>query len=62
MSQTTAARAQRARKNSAYVRMLLRQRQPAFAAALAAAEQYAVFCLPSEQRDRDEDRAPAPSS
>src|SRR6476659_641955 len=36
-------KAQRARENRAYVRMLLRQRQPAFAAALSAAEQY-VSC------------------
>lgn len=32
-------KAQRARENRAYVRMLLRERQPAFAAALAFAEQ-----------------------
>src|SRR6201995_5846698 len=36
-------KAQRARENRAYVRMLLRQRQPAFAAALSSAEQY-VSC------------------
>src|ERR1700759_3093654 len=36
-------KAQRARENRAYVRMLLRQRQPAFAAALSLAEQY-VSC------------------
>ena len=34
-------KAQQARENRAYVRMLLRQRQPAFAAALSYAEQYA---------------------
>jgi hypothetical protein len=34
-------KAQQARENRAYVRMLLRQRQPAFAAALSSAEQYA---------------------
>ena len=34
---------QQARENRAYVRMLLRQRQPAFAAALSSAEQY-VLC------------------
>jgi len=33
-------KAQQARENRAYVRMLLRQRQPAFAAALSAVEQY----------------------
>jgi hypothetical protein len=36
-------KAQQARENRAYVRMLLRQRQPAFAAALSSAEQY-VSC------------------
>ena len=36
-------RAQQAWENRAYVRMLLRQRQPAFAAALSSAEQY-VSC------------------
>ena len=36
-------KAQRARENRAYVRMLLRQRQPAFAAALSYAEQ-SVSC------------------
>jgi hypothetical protein len=36
-------KAQRARENRSYVRMLLRQRQPAFAAALSSAEQY-VSC------------------
>ena len=36
-------KAQQARENRAYVRMLLRQRQPTFAAALSAAEQY-VSC------------------
>ena len=39
MSQMPPAKAQRARENSAYVRALLRQRQPGFAAALASAEQ-----------------------
>ena len=35
MSQMPAVKAQRARENRAYVRMLLSERQPAFAAALA---------------------------
>jgi hypothetical protein len=39
MSQMSPAKAERALKNRAYVRMLLRLRQPAFAAALASAEQ-----------------------
>jgi hypothetical protein len=34
MSQMSPAKAQRARENRAYVRVLLRERQPAFAAAL----------------------------
>ena len=50
-------KAQRARENRAYVRMLLRERQPAFAAALAFAEQYAVSCLPGRQQNRDDDPA-----
>jgi len=36
-------KAQQARENRAYVRILLRQRQPAFAAALSSAERY-VSC------------------
>jgi hypothetical protein len=43
MSQMSLVRARRARENRAYVRMLLRQRQPTFAAALESAEQY-VLC------------------
>jgi hypothetical protein len=39
MSQVSLVKAERARENRAYVRMLLRLRQPAFAAALASAEQ-----------------------
>ncbi len=58
MSQMSAVKAQRARENRAYVRMLLSERQPAFAAALAFAEQYVVFCLPGRRQDRDDDRAP----
>jgi hypothetical protein len=55
-------KAQRARENSAYVRVLLRERQPTFAAALTFAEQYVVFCLPGTRQDRDDDRAPVSSS
>ena len=40
MSRTSLTKAQQAAENSAYVRMLLSQRQPELAAALAAAEQY----------------------
>ena len=43
-SQMSWVKAQRARENSAYVRKLLGQRQPGFAAALAFAEQY-FSCL-----------------
>ena len=39
MSQMSLVKAERALDNRAYVRMLLRLRQPAFAAALASAEQ-----------------------
>ena len=39
MSQMSAVKAEPARQNRAYVRELLRQRQPGFAVALAAAEQ-----------------------
>jgi hypothetical protein len=42
---------QRARENSAYVRKLLGQRQPEFAAALAFAEQY-FSCLSGWERRR----------
>jgi hypothetical protein len=50
----------RAEENRAYVRMLLRQRQPAFAAALASAERY-VSCPACSCRrpDRDGGRARA---
>ena len=40
VSQTSRLKAQRASENGAYVRRLLRQRQPDFAATLAAAEKY----------------------
>jgi hypothetical protein len=53
MSQTSLVRAERAEENRAYVRMLLWQRQPAFATALAAAERYfscsACPCRPTGQ-------------
>jgi len=44
VSQTSLVKAGRARENSAYVRKLLRRRQPEFAAALASAERY-FSCL-----------------
>src|SRR5690242_21597774 len=44
-------KAQRARENSAYVRKLLGQRQPEFAAALAFAEQY-CSCLSGREMRR----------
>ena len=40
VSQASRLKAQRASENGAYVRKLLRQRQPEFAATLAAAEKY----------------------
>jgi hypothetical protein len=40
MSQVSLVKAERALENRAHVRMLLRLRQPAFAAALASAEQH----------------------
>jgi hypothetical protein len=47
---------QRARENSAYVRKLLREREPEFAAALAAAERYISWSfLPGGDEDRDDD-------
>ena len=47
---------QRARENSAYVRKLLSEREPEFAAALAAAERYISWSSPpggDEDRDND---------
>jgi hypothetical protein len=39
MNQTSLVKAERARQNRAYVRELLRQRQPGFSSSLASAEQ-----------------------
>jgi hypothetical protein len=50
-SEMSRVKAQRARENSAYVRKLLGQRQPEFAAALAVAEQY-FSCLCGRERRR----------
>lgn len=50
-SQISRVKAQRAQENSAYVRKLIRQRQPGFAAALAFAEQY-FSCLSGRARRR----------
>jgi len=49
-SQMSWVKAQRAQENSAYVRKLLGQRQPGFAAALAFAEQYFSYLLAGERR------------
>jgi hypothetical protein len=47
---------QRARENSAYVRKLLSEREPEFAAALAAAERYISWSFrPGGGEDRDDD-------
>jgi surface antigen len=48
---------QRARENSAYVRKLLSEREPEFAAALAAAERYISW---SSRPGGDEDRTVTP--
>ena len=50
-SEMSRVKAQRARENSAYVRKLLRLREPEFAAALASAEQY-LSCLLDQERRR----------
>ena len=50
-SEMSRVKAQRARENSAYVRKLLGQRQPEFAATLAFAEQY-FSCLSGRERQR----------
>jgi len=57
-SEMSRVKAQRARENSAYVRKLLGQRQPEFAAALAFAEQF-CSCLSGREmrRSRHDDRA-----
>ena len=57
MSQISSVTAQRAEENRAYLRMLLWERQPAFAAALASAEQY-LSCLACQGRrlNQDDDR------
>lgn len=47
---------QRARENSAYVRKLLSEREPEFAAALTAAERYISWSFwPGGDEDRDDD-------
>ena len=51
VSQMSRVKARRDRENSAYVRKLLRQREPEFAAALAFAEQY-FSCLSGRGRRR----------
>jgi hypothetical protein len=53
---------QRARENSAYVRRLLSEREPEFAAALAAAEQYISRSFrPGGNEDRDDPYAAIPA-
>jgi ferredoxin-thioredoxin reductase catalytic subunit len=53
----SSVKARRAKKNRAYVRMLLWQRQPAFATALASAEQYfTCSACPCRQTGQDDDR------
>ena len=50
-------KARRARENSAYVRKLLSEREPGFAAALAAADRYISWSSrPGGDEDRDDPR------
>ena len=57
VGQTSLLKAERARQNRAYVRKLLQERQPEFAAALAAVERsFSCAACPGE-RDQDDDRA-----
>ena len=57
MRQSSVIQSERAEENSAYVRRLLRERQPEFAAALASVEH--SFSCPAcpGKRDQDDDRA-----
>ena len=57
MKRSSIARSERAGENSAYVRRLLRERQPEFAAALASVEHsFSCRACPAK-RDQDDDRA-----
>ncbi len=59
MSLMALVKAERALENRAHVRMLLRLRQPAFAAALASAEQdFSCSACLGRRLERDNDRAP----
>src|SRR5260370_1047037 len=63
MSQMSSVKAERALENRARVRMLLRLRHPASAAALASADQDFSGSICSGRRpERDNDRAPVSSS
>jgi hypothetical protein len=54
MSQMSSVKAERALENRAHVRMLLRLRQPAFAAVLASAEQdFSCFVRSGRRPERD---------
>jgi hypothetical protein len=57
MRRGSTVKSEQAEENSAYVRRLLRERQPEFAAALAAVEH--SFSCPAGpgKRDQDDDRA-----
>ena len=62
MSQMSLVKARRAEENRAYVCMLLRRREPTFAAALASAERYVTCPACARQRpDREDGRDPASS-
>jgi hypothetical protein len=57
LATTSRAKAQRAKENRSYVRELLRERQPAFAAILATAE--ADFSCPACCQEQPESDQPA---
>jgi hypothetical protein len=57
MRRGSTVKSEQAEENSAYVRRLLRERQPEFAAALAAVEHSFSCPAGSGNRDQDDDRA-----
>ena len=62
MRRSSMATSKRAQENRAYVRRLLRERQPEFAGALAAVEDSFSGPAGPGRRDRDDDRASELSS
>jgi hypothetical protein len=58
MTRDSILKSKRAEENRAYVRRLLWQRQPEFAAALASVERnFSCPAGPGQRRDHDDDRA-----